>query len=115
MFLFDGMLTAFLAFFGYKYLPDYPHTTAWLSEKERDLATRRLNPEGNPGRRETRNIKKTFHTIIRNPVAYLFVLGWTCLHLGVGAAHVLGIVAKKTGYDSVTANLLTSVSAMPGR
>ncbi|ORZ02961.1 major facilitator superfamily domain-containing protein [Syncephalastrum racemosum] len=108
MFLFDGTLTAFVAFFGFKYLPDYPSTTVWLNEKERSLAIRRLDAEGREERHGIRNFRKSMATIIRNPIAYLLVLGWTCLHLGVGAAHVLGIVAKKSGYDSVTANLFTS-------
>ncbi|KAI8391808.1 major facilitator superfamily domain-containing protein [Radiomyces spectabilis] len=39
---------------------------------------------------------------------YLFVLCWASLHLGLGPAHVLGIVAKKLGYSAISANLFTT-------
>lgn len=45
-----------------------------------------------------------------NKYLYLFMCGWASLHVALGACHVLGIVAKKSGYDAVTSNLLTTVS-----
>lgn len=33
MFVLDAALTFLLALYGYKYLPDYPDNTLWLSQK----------------------------------------------------------------------------------
>ena len=162
MFVFDACITALLAWFGRKYLPDYPYNTKWLSnkviyldvtvnrsgrgsanryyefnsgklfffriyKKERDIALRRMGEDtesklhdsgllvvpgstpssSGPGRRST---VSTFRQLLRNKYLYLFVFAWSSVHLSIGAAHVLGIMAKKLGYDAVTANLLTTVS-----
>ena len=46
-----------------------------------------------------------------NIYLYPFMMGWASLHVALSACHVLGIVAKKLGYDAVTANLLSTVRA----
>ncbi|KAI9246511.1 major facilitator superfamily domain-containing protein [Phascolomyces articulosus] len=123
MFVFDACITALLAWFGRKYLPDYPHNTTWLNDKERDIAMRRMNDDTSsklhdsgllvvPGGSGTTSGREStmdsVRKLIRNKYLYLFVLGWTSLHLSIGAAHTLGIMAKKLGFDAVTANLLTT-------
>ncbi|KAI7858788.1 major facilitator superfamily domain-containing protein [Circinella umbellata] len=124
MFVFDACITALLAWFGRKYLPDYPYNTTWLSNKERDIALRRMGEDtgsklhdsgllmvpgstsaSSQGRQSTMT---SVRQLLRNKYLYLFVLGWASVHLSLGAAHVLGIMAKKLGYDAVTANLLTT-------
>lgn len=46
--------------------------------------------------------------MLTNRYLFLFVIAWVCLHLGLGAFDVLGIVAKKAGYSAVAANLFTT-------
>lgn len=70
-----------------------------------------MNEEGRETKQDIWNAK-VLRDMVSNVYVYLLVIGWTTLHLAIGAAHVLGIVAKRLGYDSVTANLLTSVSAI---
>ncbi|KAI9265000.1 major facilitator superfamily domain-containing protein [Phascolomyces articulosus] len=109
LFVFDGLITFFLAYFGYKYLPDYPSTTSWLSPKEKDLAVLRLDKEGRETKQSnTLKTRQLLHSLLFNKYIYFLVLGWTLLFLAVGGAHVLGIIAKKVGYDAITANLFTS-------
>ncbi|KAG0899338.1 hypothetical protein G6F34_004813 [Rhizopus arrhizus] len=45
MFLFDASITLVLAYFGYKYLPDYPHNTDWLTEREKWVASQRVQQQ----------------------------------------------------------------------
>ncbi|KAG0174732.1 hypothetical protein DFQ28_008546 [Apophysomyces sp. BC1034] len=108
MFLFDGSVTALLAFLGYKYLPDYPDNTTWLSDKERGIAKRRLDRASTESKRFQWGSKTGIQSIVANKFFYLLVIGWACVHLSLGAAHVLGIVAKKIGYDAISANLFTT-------
>ncbi|KAI8140101.1 major facilitator superfamily domain-containing protein [Fennellomyces sp. T-0311] len=108
LFVFDGVITFFLAFFGYKYLPDYPSTTIWLSPRERELATLRLNREGRESKQGTWKTTQVLRKLLVNKYIYFLVLGWTMLYLAIGGAHVLGIIAKKVGYDAISANLFTS-------
>ncbi|KAI8099365.1 major facilitator superfamily domain-containing protein [Halteromyces radiatus] len=110
MFLFDALVTSILASFGYNYLPDYPTTTSWLNKSEKAIAIQR--GENNS---ISRDIKKDggnrwakLKILTTNKYIYPFTLGWASLHVALGACHVLGITAKKLGYDAVTANLLTT-------
>ncbi|KAL9103860.1 MAG: hypothetical protein Q9163_001138 [Psora crenata] len=42
LFIIEGVITIFIAFFAYLVLPDFPRTTSWLTEDERQLAVWRL-------------------------------------------------------------------------
>ena len=111
MFLFDASVTLILAILGYHYLPDYPHNTEWLDQSERDLAVHRMGVDNSKeGQKVTtsRRMDK-IKMLLKNKYLYPFVISWASIHLSLGAAHVLGIVAKKIGFDAVTANLLTTV------
>jgi ACS family pantothenate transporter-like MFS transporter len=114
MFVFDASVTALLAYFGHRYLPDYPHNTKWLNKQERELAVKRLEsaiPTGTNTMAFT-SLKKwgKVKSLLTNKYLLPFTFGWAGLHIAMGATHVLGIVSKKLGYDAVTANLLTTVS-----
>ncbi|KAI8063175.1 major facilitator superfamily domain-containing protein [Gongronella butleri] len=109
MFIFDALVTMILAFYGYNYLPDYPTTTQWLSKAEKDMAVQRS------GGSEMKELKKDvgsaltkLRSLAGNIYLYPFMVGWASLHVALSACHVLGIVAKKLGYDAVTANLLST-------
>lgn len=111
MFLFDASVTLALAVLGYHYLPDYPHNTEWLDQSERDLAVHRMGIDNSKEGQKVTASKRMdkVKMLLKNKYLYPFVISWASLHLSLGAAHVLGIVAKKIGYDAVTANLLTTV------
>lgn len=112
MFLFDASITVVLAVLGYHYLPDYPHNTTWLDTSERDLAVQRLGTDNSiEGKRvsKSKRIDK-IKLLLKNKYLYPFMISWASIHIALGAPHVLGIVAKKLGFDAITANLLTTVS-----
>ena len=44
-FMIEGVVTIFVAFFAYFALPNFPRTTSWLTEEERQLATWRLEED----------------------------------------------------------------------
>lgn len=106
MFLFSALITLVLACLGYHYLPDYPQDTPWLSERERWIASQRVqnHEESNVQLTRMQRIK----LLVKNKYLYAFIIGWASLHTAMGASQVLGIVIKKLGFDSVTANLLTT-------
>ncbi|KAG0164590.1 hypothetical protein DFQ30_009727 [Apophysomyces sp. BC1015] len=110
MFMVDACITALLFIGGFKYLPDYPNNTSWLSEAERQLAMRRLEVEGRESKRPTtRNLMACIRSLLTNRYLIPFIIGWAAVHVSLGATTVLGIVARKLGYDAVTANLITTV------
>ncbi|KAI7898066.1 major facilitator superfamily domain-containing protein [Cokeromyces recurvatus] len=109
MFLFDAFITGILASVGYHYLPDYPHNTDWLDPSEKNIALERLNHKPQQDRERTATTRlERFKLLLGNPYLYLFAISWASIHISLGASHVLGIVAKKLGFDSVTSNLLTT-------
>ncbi|KAI8390065.1 major facilitator superfamily domain-containing protein [Blakeslea trispora] len=108
MFVLDASVTVVLASLGYVYLPDYPHNTKWLNEQERDLATQRNNNQDNQDRNVSYSFRDKIRLLAKNKYLYPFVIGWAVIHMAHGAFQVLGIVAKKIGFDAVTANLLTT-------
>ncbi|OBZ91660.1 Pantothenate transporter liz1 [Choanephora cucurbitarum] len=108
MFVIDASVTVVLACLGYTYLPDYPHNTEWLNEKERDLATQRTNNQEGQDRNVSYSFKEKIRLLAKNKYLYPFVMSWAMIHTANGAPQVLGIVAKKLGFDAVTANLLTT-------
>ncbi|KAG2211868.1 hypothetical protein INT47_004555 [Mucor saturninus] len=110
MFLFDASITIILAVLGYHYLPDYPHNTTWLNTSERELAVQRLGTDDSAeGKRvsKSKRIDK-IKLLLKNKYLYPFMISWASVHIALGAPHVLGIVAKKLGFDAITANLLTT-------
>jgi ACS family pantothenate transporter-like MFS transporter len=112
MFLFDALITVILAGLGYRYLPDYPHNTKWLNRSEKELAVKRLGTDNSAEAQRVATSKKIekIKGLLGNKYIYPFIVGWAVVHISLGAAHVLGIVSKKIGFDAVTSNLLTTVS-----
>ena len=45
LFIIEGVITIFIAFIGYLALPNFPRTTKWLTEEERQLAIWRLDED----------------------------------------------------------------------
>ena len=45
LFIIEGVITIFIAFMAYFALPDFPRTTTWLTEEERQLAIWRLDED----------------------------------------------------------------------
>ncbi|KAG0172046.1 hypothetical protein DFQ28_010092 [Apophysomyces sp. BC1034] len=76
---------------------------------ERQLAMRRLEVEGRESKRPTtRNLMACIRSLLTNRYLIPFIIGWAAVHVSLGATTVLGIVARKLGYDAVTANLITT-------
>ncbi|KAH8554692.1 major facilitator superfamily domain-containing protein [Umbelopsis sp. PMI_123] len=111
-FIIDGSFTAVLAIFGLKYLPDYPgNGTLWLSEEEHKLAIHRLAREGKvTSRKGSFFTKDTMKGLFCTWPLYIFTISWVALHISMGATAVLGIVARKSGYDAISSNLFTTPS-----
>ncbi|KAI8340699.1 major facilitator superfamily domain-containing protein [Chlamydoabsidia padenii] len=108
LFIFDGVSTACVAVSGYLYLPDDIRNTKWLNENERELARHRLIQEGRADSTTKWDFIKVVRTLFTNKYIYLLVSSWSLLNLALGASHVLGIVAKRSGYDAIAANLFTT-------
>ncbi|EIE81402.1 hypothetical protein RO3G_06107 [Rhizopus delemar RA 99-880] len=110
MFLFDASITLVLAYFGYKYLPDYPHNTDWLTEREKWVATQRVQQQQQNDSHLSSQLTRMekVKLLIKNKYLYAFIIGWSSIHIALGASHVLGIVVKKLGHNAITANLLTT-------
>ncbi|KAF4783904.1 major facilitator superfamily transporter [Colletotrichum scovillei] len=53
LFILEGIPSCLSAFFVWFFLPDYPESASWLSEREKDLALRRLYHEGSKSSHKT--------------------------------------------------------------
>ncbi|OZJ05184.1 hypothetical protein BZG36_02208 [Bifiguratus adelaidae] len=107
LFIIDASITLLLSTVGFLLLPDYPNNTKWLTQEQRELAVARLAKQGRSSTRKSLNLA-VFRTIFSSWQVYAFVAAWMLGHAASEGPHQLGIVAKKVGFDAVTANLLTS-------
>lgn len=73
LFILQGAVTFVIAFGGYFILPDFPKTTRWLTQEERDLAYNRMEIDtvGNQGQTGTLNGLKQ---AARDPVVWIFAM-----------------------------------------
>ncbi|SPO07281.1 uncharacterized protein DNG_09975 [Cephalotrichum gorgonifer] len=103
LFLLEGLpaiLLSIVALFG---LPDYPETSAFLTEKERAFLKGRLGesaPSGKAPHWDTASVKK----MLKDPTFYTFSLFWICHGIGgFGIGYALPTVIYELGFTT-TAN-----------
>jgi hypothetical protein len=77
--------------------------------QEHKVALRRLAREGKGTTKGSFFSKETMQGLFGTWPLYMFVIAWVSLHISMGSTAVLGIVARKSGYDAVSSNLFTTV------
>lgn len=107
LFILEGIPSILFSFVVLFFLPDFPETSGWLSEKERELAARRLLHEGSQARHPsmTWGDAKSTLTDWRLYAHYViyFAVGTPVSSLGLFMPSiVLGL-----GFHDLTAQLMT--------
>lgn len=78
LFLIEGVITVVIAFSAYWILPDFPHTTSWLTEQERQIAVLRLEEDTGVDRNVTEDEQFGFFhgflLALKDPKTYLLML-----------------------------------------
>ncbi|MCJ1280098.1 hypothetical protein MMC21_007924 [Puttea exsequens] len=110
LFIIEGVITIFLAFLAYFALPNFPRTTSWLTENERQLAIWRLDEDigeddwvGSQHQTFFHGMKLAFQDIkmwILMVILFGFVASGTVTNL-------FPTVVETLGYSSVISLLLT--------
>lgn len=111
VFIIEGVITVVIAFTAFWILPNFPRTTKWLSEEERQLAVFRLQEDIGEDDWTSAEQQTFFHGL---KLALLDIKTWvfTILLLSiVSSASVTNFfptVVKTLGYDNIRTLLLTA-------
>ncbi|PSN75048.1 pantothenate transporter liz1 [Corynespora cassiicola Philippines] len=111
VFIIEGVITVIIAIFAFWILPNFPRTTSWLSEEERQLAVYRLQEDVGEDDWTSSESQTFFHGL---KLALIDVKTWvlTILLLSiVSSASVTNFfptVVKTLGYGNVETLLLTA-------
>ena len=111
MFILEGIITVIIAFASFFILPNFPRTTTWLTEEERQLATYRLQEDIGEDDWTSAESQTFFHGL---KLALMDIKTWvlTILLLSiVSSASVTNFfptVVKTLGYGNIHTLLLTA-------
>ncbi|KAH7362424.1 major facilitator superfamily domain-containing protein [Plectosphaerella cucumerina] len=106
LFILQGAVTFVIAVVGYFILPDFPATTRWLTQEERDLAHNRmeLDTTSNHGNTSTMDGLKQ---ACKDPVVWLFCF-MAHMHLAAnGFKNFFPSVVKTLGFNTTISLVLT--------
>ncbi|KAH7259891.1 hypothetical protein FSOLCH5_009740 [Fusarium solani] len=106
LFILQGAVTFVIAVVGYFVLPDFPQTTWWLTQEERDLAYNRmeLDTVGNKGETST---LEGLRQAAKDPMVWVFCF-MAHLHLAAnGFKNFFPTVVKTLGFNTTITLVLT--------
>ncbi|KAI9739067.1 MAG: hypothetical protein M1834_007279 [Cirrosporium novae-zelandiae] len=111
LFIIEGIITVVVAFCGYFILPNFPRTTFWLSETERQLAVWRL--EEDIGEDDwTSSEQQTFTYGIRLAITdiktWILMIMLFCIASSASVINFFPSVVETLGYGSIQSLLLTA-------
>ncbi|KAL1297483.1 hypothetical protein AAFC00_005005 [Neodothiora populina] len=110
LFIIEGAVTVAVAFAAYFILPDFPHTTTWLSEQERQLAVYRLQED--VGVAETEDESGSFFhgfvLCLKDPKTYILLFVLLGITSSASVTNFFPTVVATLGYSHVHTLLLTA-------
>lgn len=107
LFIIEGVTTFGVAIICMFLLPDYPLTTRWLSEEERQIAHERLERD-TVGLEASKGVRAGFFQALRDPRLYVFMIMQN-MHLNATSFNqFFPTVVSALGYSSTITLLLTS-------
>ncbi|KAL2760171.1 hypothetical protein ACRALDRAFT_1054004 [Sodiomyces alcalophilus JCM 7366] len=109
LFIIEGVVTIALAVLAGFVLPDYPHTTRWLSEEERAFAAWRLLKDINEeDERHARTVWAGLKLALADYRLYIFVLMQHVSLLSQTFQYFFPSIVGTLGYDNITTLWLTA-------
>lgn len=107
LFIIEGSITIGVAVFAIFILPDFPVTTKWLTDQERELAMYRLELEAGVADEHSRDIKLGVKLALKDPKAYVFTLMLIGYVSSAGITNFFPTVVATLGKSDVVSLLLT--------
>ncbi|KAF3926169.1 hypothetical protein ABW21_db0204497 [Orbilia brochopaga] len=111
LFILEGSVTVFIAFFIWIVIPDFPKTTTWLSEEERQLACWRLERDVGEEDWSGSEAQKVLHGLrlaFTDVKMYILMIMVTCIVASGSITNFFPIVVSTLGYDRIKTLLLTT-------
>ncbi|KAG4426706.1 hypothetical protein IFR04_000137 [Cadophora malorum] len=108
LFIIEGSITIFIAFCAIFVIPDFPHTTAWLSPEERALATKRLQDTSGSHDTERGSIFSGVRMAVLDYKAWLLALVIIAKTSAGAVTSFIPTLVKTFGYTKVQTLLLVA-------
>nr|XP_019043076.1 hypothetical protein I302_08787 [Kwoniella bestiolae CBS 10118]OCF22006.1 hypothetical protein I302_08787 [Kwoniella bestiolae CBS 10118] len=105
LFIIEGSLTVVIAIAAYFVLPNYPTTTKWLSEAEKELAVARLAVGHEEGSDMTHG--EAFMAALKDPKTWVFMLIYNVLNSVGTISYFFPTLMSGLGYKGRTAQFMT--------
>lgn len=108
LFIIEAVITVPFAVLAMFVLPDFPHNTKFLSEKEKALAQLRiLEDTSKEDNYETQSIKKSFAQCLKDPALYMLWLLQLCIVTTAGVNAYFPTIVGTLGYGRTKTLLMT--------
>jgi hypothetical protein len=111
LFLTEGAATVIIAFASYFVLPNFPHTTSWLSPRERALAIHRLAADvgsiDTPSKAPS-SLWSGFIDAFTDPKVYILGAMQTAIVAAASVTNFFPSVVATLGFPAITTLLLTT-------
>ncbi|PLB52109.1 pantothenate transporter [Aspergillus steynii IBT 23096] len=105
----EGVFTVVLGIFVFFFLPDFPSTASWLSEKEKAFIQARL-PSNSPRAAEANFDLRELITTLKNKRVWLFLLCWAFFTVGTtGLLFYQPTVIANLGFTSIAQTQLLNI------
>ncbi|KAF2176584.1 pantothenate transporter liz1 [Zopfia rhizophila CBS 207.26] len=106
LFILQGAVTFVIALVGYFVLPDFPLTTVWLTQDERELAHNRMELDTVQNKGETSTFKG-FKQAAKDPMVWIFAM-MAHMHLAAnGFKNFFPTVVETLGFNETVTLVLT--------
>ncbi|MDI1487678.1 MAG: hypothetical protein OHK93_006949 [Ramalina farinacea] len=110
LFIIEGVITIFIAFCAYFFLPDFPRTTTWLTEAEKQLAIWRLDEDIGEDDWVSAQQQTFFHGFklaVEDVKMWILMVLLFCFVASGTVTNLFPTVVQTLGYSDVISLLLT--------
>ncbi|KAH8657545.1 major facilitator superfamily domain-containing protein [Tricladium varicosporioides] len=107
LFIIEGAATVVVSLIAMYVIPNWPATTKWLSEEERQLSIARMLEDAGE-EEEDISPRRGFFMAIKDYRLWLVVVGQTCVQAVASLTNFLPTIVKNFGYGTIESLLLTA-------
>ncbi|KAF1844242.1 pantothenate transporter liz1 [Cucurbitaria berberidis CBS 394.84] len=111
VFILEGIITVIIAFTAFFILPNFPRTTSWLTEEERQLAVYRLQEDIGEDDWTSAESQTFFHGLklaLMDIKTWVFTILLLSIVSSASVTNFFPTVVKTLGYDNIHTLLLTA-------
>lgn len=109
LFVVEGCATVFLASVAAFILPEYPTSTAWLTEQEKNVASARLAVDiGADDEHDSADRLGGLRQAVSDPKVWILGLTYFCTIMGLSFSYFFPTITQALGFNTVDTLLLTA-------